>query len=290
MQAVTQLLLVACQPHLEQQHVLPKQLAQVARAINTLASASAPTNTRQVQGRAGAPTSTATDPTRKPGRTTSQAVAQAAPASIPDAVLPSLPPAWSESYAQAVVAALPAASPRAFCYLLRALSLDRVKRLLRAQKRLARPLMDHLANPSITANTAAQQPSSIDSPLSRQKTKAGATTSSTPDSVAHKDQGGALSRSGTRQASKFAEGHNAAAGNQPAADAATTPTTVTPGTSGTPAPSQPAAAPTTQQLLLPGQLAQVLSAEQATLVLSCGAQLVWPPDHPWLQVRVRHCS
>jgi hypothetical protein len=263
--------------------VVPKQLAQVARAINTLASASAPTNTRQVQGKAGqqqqqqqqqgandAATEVA-DVSKRQGKATSQAAQQAAPPSVPDAVLPSLPAPWAESYAQAVVAALPAASPRAFCYLLRALSLDRVKRLLRAQKRLARPLMDHLASPSATTTTAEQQPAPVDSP-STQRTKAGATNVSRSGAAADKSQ------TSLRPA---LEPENKAILDAGAATDSHTATS-TGASADSSVPSR--ALPSTASALLPGALAQVLTAEQATQVLSCGAQLVWPPDHPWLQV------
>lgn len=55
-------------------------------------------------------------------------------------VLASLPAGFGERYAAAVSSALPHASPAALCYLLRAVSLDRGKRLLRANRWLGAAL------------------------------------------------------------------------------------------------------------------------------------------------------
>ncbi len=121
-QAAVQALLQALVPLLRAEALPPKRLASLARAVNTLAAFSPATNSRQ-----------------RPTAQASSSGPGAPPASSSDAAaaLPSLPQGWAQAYAHAASRALPAASPAALCYLLRALCLDRAKRLLRASRWLS---------------------------------------------------------------------------------------------------------------------------------------------------------
>ncbi|KAJ9531911.1 hypothetical protein QJQ45_022061 [Haematococcus lacustris] len=177
LQALLPRLLDELQQRLRSQHVRPKQLAQLARALNALAAASPPTNSRQPLPAALHPDGEAQH--WEQGSGAAQAGGQAGEEDegegeeeedeegeeeeeeeegeegeeVPgatavasrSALLQRLPEGWSAAFCCAVLSALPAASPAALTYLLRALSLDRVKRLLRAHQRLAPGLMAHTA-------------------------------------------------------------------------------------------------------------------------------------------------
>lgn len=139
MQVVVRSVLQALIPLLQAQALPPKRLASLARAINTLASASSATNTRQ-RGSTGYLTASPAqqqDTRSTDGASTQAAATAAADGAVPVAVIAALPPGFAAAYEVAVSNALPVTSPEAYCYLLRAVSLDRCKRLLRASKHLS---------------------------------------------------------------------------------------------------------------------------------------------------------